>query len=142
MYKMKNYAVILLFVIFISGCASVSFVPHGAINYQPKSNDYVMPIISINGPQPIDGTYIILGNVEAVKDAVTVFDKVNLSDVTEMIKQAAREKGADALIKVQYWHGRSSGRRVDSIRVNATAIVFKDSSEAFKQLKEMGAVFK
>jgi len=139
---MKRFAMAFVVVLFLAGCATTSFIPHGAVSQAPKPNSYFMPIISIHGPQPIDKSYVILGNVEASKDAITIFDKVKLTDVTEMVKQSARESGADALINVRVSHGRSTGRRVDSVRITAVAIVFKNPEEAFKQLKEMGAVFK
>jgi len=139
---MRKHAALLIVILSLVGCATTSFIPYNAANYPPKPSSYSMPIISMHGPQPDDKSYIILGSVESSKDAITIFDKVSLSTVTEMVKQAARESGADALINVQYRHGRSTGRRVDSIRINATAIVFKNREESFKQLKEMGAVFK
>lgn len=139
---MKIITFILSILLLISGCATTSFIPYGAINYPPKPLDYIIPIISVNGPQPVESSYIILGNIEASKDAITIFDKVNLSEVIDMVKKSAKEKGADALIKVHYWNGPATGRHVDSIKVNAVAIVFKNSDEAFKQLKEMGIIFK
>lgn len=125
----------------MSGLLTVRFVPHGTINYPPKDRSYTVPIISTHGPQLSEDCYITLGNIEAAKDAIAVFDEVNLNDEFAMIKQAARENGADALIKVAYWHGPVTSHGIDSIRIIATAIVFKNSEEAFRQLKGIGAVF-
>jgi len=129
------------FLVFLFSCSSASFVRHDPTSYPPKSDSYFVPIISVHGPQLDPQYYVVIGTVEANKDAVTVFDKVSLESVFEMLKTKARQGGADALIQVRYQRGVSTGRRVDSVYGTGTAIVFKNREEALKKLKEMGAVF-
>jgi len=123
-------------------CSSASFVRHDPTTYPPKPDDYFVPIISSYGPQLDPGYYMVIGTVEANKDAITVFDKVSLEGVFEMLKTKARQGGADALIQVRYQRGTATGRRVDSVYATGAAIVFKNREEALKKLKEMGAVFR
>ena len=140
---MKRLFLLAIMALVLTGCSTTSFVSHGAID-QPaaKREGYVVPIIGSSGPQPSPDCYTVLGTVEVHKDAVTIFDKVNLNEVVTMFRQEASKNGADALINVKGGHGTATGRRVDSVRLRGTAIVFKNPEEAFKQLKEMGAIFK
>jgi len=137
---LRSFYVMMVFLLF--GCASASFVKHDPTNYPPKADDFFIPIISAHGPQLDPEYYVIIGTVEATKDAVTVFDKVSLETIFEMLKSKARQGGADALIRVQYQRKTATGRNVDSIWATGTAIIFKNREEALKKLKEMGAVFK
>ena len=142
MNTIKKMFGLCVLVLFLFGCSSASFVKHDPTNYPSKPNDYFVPIISTYGPQLDPQYYMVIGTVEASKDAVTVFDKVSVESVFEMLKQKAKEGGADALIQVRYQRGVSTGRRVDSVYATGAAIVFKNREEALKKLKEMGAVFR
>lgn len=142
MNTIKKVSCLCSFLFFLFSCSSASFVRHDPTLYPPKPDDYFVPIISIHGPQLDPQYYVVIGTVEANKDAVTVLDKVSLESVFEMLKTKAREGGADALIQVRYQRGVSTGRRVDSVYVTGAAIVFKNREEALKKLKEMGAVFR
>ena len=142
---MKNVVYILFLLIFVSSCASSSYSPSGMVNtanIAPKSPNYIVPIISIHGPQPDPNNYILIGMVEATKDAVTIFDKVKLNDLMNMLRSEARKAGADALIKVYWQRGRSTGRPVDSMSAYGSAIIFKDKNEGLKRLRQMGAIFR
>ena len=123
--------------------SSASFVQYGPTGYPPKPDDYFVPIISEYGQGLDPGYYyVVIGIVEANKEAVTVFGKVSLETVFEMLRRKARRGGADALIDIRYQRGTATGRSVDSVSASGIAVVFKNRDEALKKLKDMGAVFR
>lgn len=141
-YLNSHILVLLAIAILTTACASASFVRTSPTAYFPKPKDYFVPIISNAGPQLDPNYYAVIGTVEATKDATTIFGKVSLETIFDMLREKAREGGADALMQVQYRRGRASGRNVDNVWATGVAIVFRNREEALTKLKEMGAVFK
>lgn len=144
---MKRLFLLAIMALVLAGCTSASFISHEATHATAKPDSYIVPIIDRDGPQPPPESYTVLGTAEGITEKATIpgkteFAKDHMLEAIAVLRKEAAWNGADALLNVKIILGVSGLRTGKRVRATGTAIVFKNPDEAFKQLKEMGAIFK
>ncbi|MCP3677033.1 MAG: hypothetical protein GY721_05435 [Deltaproteobacteria bacterium] len=119
---MMHRSLLILIVCLIAGCASAHSVKVGLKHYSPKPDTYDTPILS---PGDIHTAHLtIIGKLFASR-GVIISEENAIPGVIEMLKEKARQLGADAMINVNIIRDvdRITGNTV--ISGNADAVVIE-----------------